>query len=311
MSSVDVTFSMQSVPSFFGAPIGDIEDLSEEKIALTGLFCDHFSGGEPGARYAARQLRYASLPLLTHGPNISPPKNIIDVGELNVFPIEPHKTQSILKEQSLRIHQTGAKLLALGGDYSLIPALVSGQLEARPGDCLNIIRISRNLDAAEISNSQKKPLNRSCATRQLSEYCGGSKSIMLLGISDSSTLEEFEYLADSFIRSAQQLSASLSGLTEQILDVSPDKNVSFYLSVDIDVLALPSIRSSSPYLGTGLTPKQLTSLILELGKLPIIGADVTGYIPDLDISGSTASVTVAEIVRSVIETMSQESTLCR
>ena len=311
MSSVDVTFSMQSVPSFFGAPIGDIEDLSEEKIAVAGLFCDHFSAGEPGARYAARQLRYASLPLLTHGPNISPPKNIIDVGELNVFPIEPLKTQSILKEQSLRIHQTGAKLLALGGDYSLIPALVSGQLEARSGDCLNIIRISRNLDAAEISNSQKKPLNRSCATRQLSEYCGGSKSIMLLGVSDSSTLEEFEYLADSFIRSAQQLSASLSGLTEQILDVSPDKNVSFYLSVDIDVLALPSIRSNSPYLGTGLTPKQLTSLILELGKLPIIGADVTGYIPDLDISGSTASVTVAEIVRSVIETMSQESTLCR
>jgi agmatinase len=167
------------------------------------------------------------------------------------------------------------------------------------------------LDAAEISNPQKKPLSHSCATRQLSEYCGGPKSITLLGVSDSSTLEEFEYLADSFVRSAQQLSASLSGLTEQILDVSPDKNVSFYLSVDIDVLALPSIRSNSPYLGTGLTPKQLTSLILELGKLPIIGADVTGYIPDLDISGSTASVTVAEIVRSVIETMSQESAQCR
>jgi hypothetical protein len=38
---------------------------------------------------------------------------------------------------------------------------------------------------------------------------------------------------------------------------------------------------------------------------------VTGYIPDLDISGSTASVTVAEIVKSVIETMSQESAQCR
>jgi len=311
MSSVDLPLSMQSVPSFFGAPIGDIEDLSEEKIAVAGLFCDHFSGGEPGARYAARQLRYASLPLLTHGPNISPPNNIIDVGELNVFPTEPLKTLSILKEQSFRINQTGAKLLALGGDYSLIPALVSGHLQARPDRYLKIIRISRNLDAAEISNPQKKPLSRSCATRQLGEYCGGSKSITLLGVSDSSTLEEFEYLADSFVRSAQQLSTSLNGLTEQILDGLPDKNVSFYLSVDIDVLALPSIRSNSPYLGTGLTPKQLTSLILELGKLPIIGADVTGYIPDLDISGSAASLTVAEIIRSVIETMSQESVLCR
>jgi agmatinase len=31
MSSVDLPLSMQSVPSFFGAPIGDIEDLSEKK----------------------------------------------------------------------------------------------------------------------------------------------------------------------------------------------------------------------------------------------------------------------------------------
>ena len=311
MSSVDSILSMQPVPSFFGAPIGDIEDLSEEKIALTGLFCDHFSGGEPGARYAARQLRYASLPLLRHGQNISPSNNIIDIGELNVFPIEPMKTQSILKEQSFRIHQTGAKLLALGGDYSLIPALVSGQLKARPDSDLKIIRISRNLDTVEISNPQQKPLNRSCATRQLGDYCGGSKSIALLGVSDSSSLEEYKYLVDSFVRSAQQLSTPLTGLTEQILDGLPDKNISFYLSVDVDVLAMPSIRSNSPYLGTGLTPKQLTSLILELGKLPIIGADVTGYIPDLDISGSAASVTVVEIIRSVIEAMSQESVLCR
>jgi len=311
MSSVDLPLSMQSVPSFFGAPIGDIEDLSEEKIAVAGLFCDHFSGGEPGARFATRQLRYASLPLIVNGLNISPPSNIIDVGELNVFPIEPLKTQSILEEQSYRIQQTGAKLLALGGDYSLIPALVSSQLRARPDRYLKIIRISRTLDAAEISDFQKKPMNRSSATRQIAEYCGGAKSIALLGVSDSSSLEEYEYLADGFVRSAQQLSKSLTGLTEQILDGLPNQEVNFYLSVDVNVLALPSIRSNSPYLGTGLTPKQLTSLILELGKLPIIGSDVTGFIPDLDLSGSDASVTVVEIIRSVIETMSQESALCR
>jgi len=131
MSKVDLNLSMQSVPSFFGAPIGDIEDLSEKKIAVAGLFCDHFSQGEPGARYAARQLRYASTPLLANGLKISTPSNIIDVGELNVFPIEPIKTQSILEEQSSRIQQTGARLLALGGDYSLIPALVSGQLKRK------------------------------------------------------------------------------------------------------------------------------------------------------------------------------------
>ena len=310
MSTVDLNLSMQSVPSFFGAPIGDIEDLSEKKIAVAGLFCDHFSEGEPGARYAARQLRYASTPLLANGLKISTPSNIIDVGELNVFPIEPVKTHSILEEQSYRIQQTGAKLLALGGDYSLIPALVSGQIKARPNCHLKFIRISRNLDAAEISVTQKKPINRSSATRQIAEYCGGAKSIALLGASDLSSIEEYEYLSDGFVRSAHQLSKSLTGLTEQIIDDLPDQEVNFYLSVDVDVLALPSIRSNSPYLGTGLSPGQLTLLISELGKLPIIGADVTGFIPDLDLSGIAASVAVIEIIRSVIEAMSQESALC-
>ena len=310
MSTVDLNLSMQSVPSFFGAPIGDIEDLSEKKIAVAGLFCDHFSEGEPGARYAARQLRYASLPLLANGLKISTPSNIIDVGELNVFPIEPIKTQSILEEQSYRIQQTGARLLALGGDYSLIPALVSGQLKANPDCHLKFIRISRNLDAAEILDTQKNPMNRSSATRQIAEFCGGASSIAMLGVSDLSSIEEYEYLSDGFVRSAHQLSKSFTGLSEQIVDDLQDQEVGVYLSVDVDVLALPSIRSNSPYLGTGLSPEQLASVISELGKLPIIGADVTGFIPDLDLSGSAASLTVIEIIRSVIEAMSQESALC-
>ena len=41
MSTVDLNLSMQSIPSFFGAPIGDIEDLSEKKIAVAGLSLIH------------------------------------------------------------------------------------------------------------------------------------------------------------------------------------------------------------------------------------------------------------------------------
>lgn len=302
-------FSMQPVPSFFGASIGDIEDLSEGKTAVTGIYCDHFSGGEPGGRYAARQLRYASLPSLAHEPITPPPGNIIDVGDLNVFPTEPSKTMSILEEQSRRIHLAGAKLLALGGDFSVTPALVSGQLQAAADRSLQIVRISRRLDAATIPDPHKTPLARACATRQLGELCGGANSIILLGVSDVTALEEFEYVSGALLRSTRQLT-TVTGLADQIVAGLADSNVAFYLSVDIDVLAWPSIGTNSPYLGTGLTPKQLIALIDALGELPITAADVTGFIPDLDVSGSSASATVARISRCVLEAMSEEDSGC-
>jgi agmatinase len=312
-----VPLSMQPVPSFFGAAIGDIEDLSEGQVAVTGIYCDHFCDGEPGARFAARQLRYASWPALAHEPNPHPSEMTIDVGDLNVFPTEPAKTLSILKEQSQRIHQTGAKLLALGGDYSVTPALVLGQLQAMQDgqddgqySRLQIIRISRRLDAATIPDPHKTPLARACATRQLGEYCGGASSITLLGVSDVTALEEYDYFSDAPVRSARQLTVEPDKLVDDIVAGLPHPNVTFYLSVDIDVLASPLIRTNSPYLGTGLTPEQLITLIAALGKLPITGADVTGFIPDLDVSGSSASATVARISRCVLEAMSGEDSRC-
>jgi agmatinase len=309
-NSEELSPTMQAVPSFFGASIGDIEDLSEGKTAVTGIYCDHFSGGEPGARFAARQLRYASLPSLAHQSVTPSPGNIIDIGDLNVFPTEPSKTMSILQEQSRRIRQTGAKLLALGGDYSVTPALVSGQMQATADRNLQIIRISRRLDAATISDPHKTPLARGCATRKLGELCGGANTITMLGVSDVTALEEYDYFSGTFVRSARQLTAKPNKLVDEIVARLADSNANFYLSVDIDVLAWPSIRTNSPYLGTGLTPEQLITLITALGKLPITGADVTGYIPDLDISGSSASATVAKISHCTLEAMTQEDAIC-
>ena len=58
---MNVSASIRPVGSFFNAPVGDLDDLQPGTIALTGVYCDHFSGGTPGGRLAARQIRYASL----------------------------------------------------------------------------------------------------------------------------------------------------------------------------------------------------------------------------------------------------------
>ena len=49
---------LMPVSTLLGAPAGDLEDLTAGTVALAGLYCDHFGGAEPGARLAARQIRY-------------------------------------------------------------------------------------------------------------------------------------------------------------------------------------------------------------------------------------------------------------
>ena len=56
-SESTTTAQLVPVSTLLGAPTGDLEDLSDGKVALAGLYCDHFGDAEPGARLAARQIR--------------------------------------------------------------------------------------------------------------------------------------------------------------------------------------------------------------------------------------------------------------
>ena len=78
------------IPSFLGVRVGDLEDLMPNQIAIAGYFCDNLDQPVAGQRYLARQLRYAS------GPDTAP-TNAIDLGDVNVFPLEPEKHFSAVR----------------------------------------------------------------------------------------------------------------------------------------------------------------------------------------------------------------------
>ncbi len=113
-----VEFDM--IPSFLGAPVGDLEDLVPNQVAMAGYFCDNLDRPAAGQRYLARQLRYASR------SNIAPdhvPANAIDLGDVNVFPLEPDKHFSAVISQCEAVLETGARLFLIGGDSSGLKAL--------------------------------------------------------------------------------------------------------------------------------------------------------------------------------------------
>jgi arginase family enzyme len=104
------------IPSFLGVTVGDLEDLVPGQVAIAGYFCDNLDRPAAGQRYLARQLRYASRPE-------NAPANAIDLGDVNVFPLEPDKHFSAVVSQCEAVLQTGARMVLVGGDSSGLKAL--------------------------------------------------------------------------------------------------------------------------------------------------------------------------------------------
>ncbi|MDG1102080.1 MAG: hypothetical protein P8N75_01620 [Ascidiaceihabitans sp.] len=105
-----------TIPSFLGVPVGDLEDLVPGQVAMAGYFCDNLDRPAAGQRYLARQLRYASRPE-------NAPANVTDLGDVNVFPLEVGKHFSAVISQCEAILETGARMVLVGGDSSGLRAL--------------------------------------------------------------------------------------------------------------------------------------------------------------------------------------------
>lgn len=108
--------SVRPLPTLLGAPQGTLADLAPGDVCLMGLFMDH--GGRFGARFAARQLRYASI-----GRTASP--NCRDIGDLNVFPLEPDRHNDAIRSQVEMVVAQGGRLVVVGGDADLSAAFRS------------------------------------------------------------------------------------------------------------------------------------------------------------------------------------------
>jgi hypothetical protein len=106
--------TLVGIPTFLGARIADIEQLEPNWIAMVGLFLDHGCSTSFGARFAARQIRYASAeyaaPLAAETL-----ARCVDLGDLNVFPLEPDRQAAALKRQIGAIVATGAIPVVVGG----------------------------------------------------------------------------------------------------------------------------------------------------------------------------------------------------
>jgi hypothetical protein len=116
------TPAFRQIASLLGAPIADIEDVRSGDICLVGLFEDHADDLHFGARFAARQIRYASVDEGRIGQD--PRKaRVLDLGDLNVFPLERERNREALIRQLAAVTEKNAVAVIVGGAFDMQPVM--------------------------------------------------------------------------------------------------------------------------------------------------------------------------------------------
>ena len=288
---------LRPAATFFGAPVADIEDLRQGDIAAVGVYCDHFSDGRPGGRFAARQLRYSSA-----RSKVFFSGTVLDLKDFNVFPLEPERTHDILCEQSRRIFATGAKLFAIGGDYSVSPAFIKGVAGDDKTTSVGLIRISRRLDLMPVTMKPAHGPWRRSATSEISDLLSaGPSAIALIGARGGVAVEESGRMSEMTIVSAAEITSTLTVAAHRTRKVLEPVVDHYYLSVDVDVLeprfgsvALPSTQG-------GLSQAQLIDLLNVFEDMPFVGAELTGHVPNLDVSGRLVTESLATVSAKILD----------
>ncbi len=298
---VPVPESLSGAPTFFNAPVADLEDVGPGDAAVVGIYCDHYGEGEPGARFLPRQFRYACA-----FDGREPPAGVFDLGDLSVFPLEPERCMEVLSDQALRLAGTGARMLAIGGDYGLTPALLAGLCAARPSGTLGVLRIS---GSADLAPSGASVLSRTAASTRI-RAMGGGLDVAFAGLSGPVPEAEADTLAETiFIPARDCLGETPAGIAP--LRAWAECRDRIYLSVDADVLSPACARTARARRQGGLSHGDVLRLLDALGPLHPVGAEFTGLVPDLDVGGRGRRTMCLDLVEALLSGVIEGRDSCR
>ena len=301
-----------SVPTLFGARTGALQDLTSDVVALTGLYCDHFGGRAPAARYGARQIRYSSTESSLPAPRKPLERFLVDIGDLKVFPLDPVRTKEVVGEQCTRIVETGARLLVLGGDYSLAPAILGGALRARPQASYGLLRLSCDMDLRPLDNERTSSLGRRFTTSRIATMLPrGLGDVALVGVRGLVTAEESDRAAGTLLVTAVQLHGKdTSRILDRLLCWASQFSAIF-LSVDADVLAGAASEKTTLPGSAGLRAETIVRILQSMRDVSIPIAHLAGHRPDFDLTGRTATETITAVGLELIEAMLSGYKPCR
>ncbi len=261
-------------------------------VAILGIPYDGGTTYRPGARFAPRAVRDASVLNRNYNPHVGvhvfERLNVVDAGDVAVNPIQIQKTLGAIEKRMTEIHEAGARTVCVGGDHSVL----LGELRAvhRKFGQPVLIHFDAHNDTGDEAWGEKyhhgTPIRRA-----IEEGLVSGDRIFQIGVRGPMTSpSQDDYQRQQGIHVLDidlfQDTAKRELFFEQIHRVAGKSPCFITFDVDgVDPAFAPG--TGTPVVG-GLTSREALACVRRLKGLHIVGADVVEISPPFDQSDLTS-----------------------
>ncbi|WP_309571960.1 arginase family protein [Deinococcus sp.] len=288
------------IPTFARAPIVEPSGEWRADVAVLGVPFDLALGFRPGARFAPRALREASLrsvPPFTGLDGVTRLSGVTfaDVGDVVLPSLEPELARQRISVAAENVRERCRVSVFLGGDHSVTYPL----LRAFAGvPELHVVQLDAHLDFTDVRNdtrySNSSPFRRAC------EELPNLVHITTIGLRGL----RFDPEAVAAARARGHTLISMTDVTADLNSVLKGlpRGRNVYLSVDADGFCPSVIPGTSSPEPDGLTYAQGMAILAATARQnTIVGMDVVELAPNLDPTGRSDLLMARLIMETLCE----------
>jgi len=288
-------FPSVGVPTFLRAPLcTDLGEL-DAAIAVLGVPTDEGSPFLPGSRFAPRSIREHSMRLCAGGAGYYDADlrrtfldremregQIVDVGDAVILPTNVADTFSNITAKVREIVETGAILVAIGGDHAISWPLVAG-FDAAP---VHVIQFDSHLDFEPFGHGLE--FTNGHAFRHISDspQVTSLSQVGIRGIRNGKEPMEESIAAGNRVVLIEEFREG--GLEDVLASIPAGERC--YVSIDVDVLdmsLIPGCVSAEP---NGMSYAELRDALGRVAeRLDVVGFDFVEVNPLLDVATGVTS----------------------
>lgn len=259
----------------------------EANVAILGIPWDGGTTFRPGARFAPRAMRDASVlnrnyhPVL--GVNIYEKLQVVDAGDVLVNPLNLMETFGNIEKKIATLRSRGMRVVSLGGDHSLLLPVLRGMKRTLDGP-LTLVHFDAHTDSADQAWGERyhhgTPIRRAIEEKLLESgriFQIGIRGPLTAASQESEALElGLQCLTVEGFHEAKTREAFFSKL-KKVAGKGP-----VYITFDVDGVD-PAFApgTGTPVVG-GLTSFEALSCLRRLDGLRIVGGDIVEVCPAYD-----------------------------
>ena len=291
------------IPTFARSPVEALERDWQADVGVLGIPFDIALGFRPGARFAPRAIREASLRYalppegffdLRTGRTRLAGVSLRDAGDVILPSLEPELARERIEEAARELRSRVRLPVFLGGDHSVTYPLLRAFGDVAD---LHVVQIDAHLDYTDVRNGTR--YSNSSPFRRAAEELPNLAHITVLGLRGLRTDREA-------LQAARARGHTLVPMWELVdLDAVAKrlpKDTPVYLSFDVDALDPAVLSATSSPEVAGLSYAQAMQLVtMTARRNTLVGMDVVELAPGLDASGNSALL----VARLVMETLAE------